>query len=118
MTGGRVLQATLALALARFNERRFADAEALYRRALAEAPNNADALNMLGLVFAEAGNPLQAIKYIDQALRLDPRGLRAERFCRFRSAPVCVGSADHGGFGAGAPRRRARPARVEPGRVF
>ena len=72
MTGGRVLQATLALALARFNERRFADAEALYRQALAEAPDNADALNMLGLVFAEAGNPLQAIKYIDQALRLQP----------------------------------------------
>ena len=67
------LQATLALAATRFNQRRFADAEALYRQVLAETPNNADALNMLGLVLAEAGNPLQAIKYIDQALRLDPQ---------------------------------------------
>ena len=72
MTGRRVLQATLGLALARFNERRFAEAEALYRQALVEAQDNADALNMLGLVFAEAGNPLQAIKYIDQALRREP----------------------------------------------
>ena len=73
MTGDRVLQATLALALTRFNERRFAEAQALYRQALIEAPNNADALNMLGLVFAETGNPLQALKHIDQALRLEPQ---------------------------------------------
>src|SRR5262245_33262282 len=68
----RALQATLALALARFNERRFTDAEALYRQVLAETPHDADALNMLGLALAEPSNPLQAIKYIDQALRLDP----------------------------------------------
>ena len=71
-TGARALQATLALALAHFNERRFTNAEALYRQVLAETPANPDALNMLGLTLAEAGNPLQAIKYIDQALRIDP----------------------------------------------
>lgn len=72
-TLAHALQATLALALQRFNERRFADAEALYRRVIAECPDHADALNMLGLVMAEAGNPLQAIKYIDQAIRIYPQ---------------------------------------------
>jgi len=72
IAGARALQATLAHALARLNERRFAEAEATYRRILAEAPHDADALNMLRLTLAEAGNPPQAMKYIDQALRLDP----------------------------------------------
>jgi tetratricopeptide (TPR) repeat protein len=72
MTGGRALQATLTLALTRFNERRFSEAEALYRQVLEQRPRDADALNMLGLVFAEAGNPLLALKHIDQALALDP----------------------------------------------
>jgi tetratricopeptide (TPR) repeat protein len=62
----------LAFALQHFNARSFTAAEALYRRVLAEVPANADALNMLGLVMAETGNPLQAIKYIDQAIRINP----------------------------------------------
>jgi len=75
MTGGaaRALQTTLALALKRFQERRYGEAEALYKQVLAQAPADADALNMLGLVMAEAGNPLQAIKYIDQAIHFAPQ---------------------------------------------
>jgi tetratricopeptide (TPR) repeat protein len=69
----RALQATLALALQRFQERRFVEAEALYRRVLEQTPDDADALNMLGLVMAEAGNPLQAIKYIERAIQLAPQ---------------------------------------------
>jgi len=74
MTGSaaRALQATLALALQRFQERRYGEAEALYKQVLAQSPADADALNMLGLVMAEAGNPLQAIKYIEQAIHLAP----------------------------------------------
>jgi tetratricopeptide (TPR) repeat protein len=68
----QALQATLALALRCFGERRFADAEALYRRVLADFPEHSDALNMLGVVMAEAGNPLQAIKFIDSAIRANP----------------------------------------------
>lgn len=68
----RVVQATLALALQRFQERRFAESEALYRRALETFPANADALNMLGVVLAERGNPLLSLKYIDDAIRLAP----------------------------------------------
>jgi tetratricopeptide (TPR) repeat protein len=65
-------QATLGLALQRFQERRLAESEALYRRALEMFPGNADALNMLGVVLAERGNPLLSLKYIDDAIRLAP----------------------------------------------
>ena len=68
----RVVQATLSLALQRFQERRLAEAESLYRRALEIYPGNADALNMLGVVLAERGNPLLSLKYIDDAIRLAP----------------------------------------------
>ena len=68
----RAVQATLALALQRFQERRLGESEALYRRALEMFPGNADALNMLGVVLAERGNPLLSLKYIDDAIRLAP----------------------------------------------
>jgi tetratricopeptide (TPR) repeat protein len=68
----KVVQATLSLALQRFQERRLGESEALYRRALEMFPGNADALNMLGVVLAERGNPLLSLKYIDDAIRLAP----------------------------------------------
>jgi tetratricopeptide (TPR) repeat protein len=68
----KVVQATLGLALQRFQERRLGESEALYRRALEMFPANADALNMLGVVLAERGNPLLSLKYIDDAIRLAP----------------------------------------------
>ncbi|MCC7483830.1 MAG: tetratricopeptide repeat protein [Burkholderiales bacterium] len=68
----QAVQATLELALQRFKEHRLPEAEALYRRALESVPGNADALNMLGVVLAERGNPLLALKYIDEAIRLVP----------------------------------------------
>jgi tetratricopeptide (TPR) repeat protein len=69
----KVVQATLNLALQRFQERRLGESEALYRRALEMFPGNADALNMLGVVLAERGNPLLSLKYIDDAIRMAPR---------------------------------------------
>jgi tetratricopeptide (TPR) repeat protein len=68
----RAVQMTLGLALRRFTERRLAESEALYRRALEMYPGHADALNMLGVVLAERGNPLQALKYIEEAIRIAP----------------------------------------------
>src|SRR5688572_5367682 len=68
----QVLDAMLRLALQHFQQRRWAEAEAVYRRALEIAPAHADALNMLGVVSAERGNPLLALKYIDDALRIAP----------------------------------------------
>lgn len=62
----------LRLALQHFQQRHWAEAEALYRRAIEIAPNHADALNMLGVVCAERGNPLLALKYIDDAIRVAP----------------------------------------------
>jgi tetratricopeptide (TPR) repeat protein len=67
----QVLDAMLRLALQHFQQRRWAEAEAVYRRALEIAPTHADALNMLGVVCAERGNPLLALKYID-AIRVAP----------------------------------------------
>ena len=71
-TAVRALEITLGLALQRFNERRYAESETLYRRALEMYPAHADALNMLGVVLAERGNPLQALKHIDEAIRIAP----------------------------------------------
>jgi tetratricopeptide (TPR) repeat protein len=71
-TAINVVQATLALALQRFQERRLAESESLYRKALEMVPGNADALNMLGVVLAERGNPLLSLKYIDDAIRIAP----------------------------------------------
>ena len=68
----QVLDAVLRLALQHFQERRWGEAEAVYRRALEMAPAHADALNMLGIVCAERGNPLLALKYIDEAIRVAP----------------------------------------------
>jgi len=69
---GRVLEATLALALDRYRGGRLTDAESLFRRVIEMAPAHADAANMLGVVLAERGNPLQALKFVDRAITLEP----------------------------------------------
>jgi tetratricopeptide (TPR) repeat protein len=64
--------ATLQQALALHQAGRLKEAEAGYRRALAEQPENPDALHFLGLVAHQLGRHLEAIELIRQALALRP----------------------------------------------
>jgi protein O-GlcNAc transferase len=56
--------------LRRHREGRRAEAEALYRRALAEDPTQADAWHLLGVVAMEAGRPDAAVELITHAVEL------------------------------------------------
>jgi predicted O-linked N-acetylglucosamine transferase (SPINDLY family) len=48
------------------------EAEALYRRALAEAPQDFSTLNMLGVLKAQAGAPAEGLAWLERALALQP----------------------------------------------
>lgn len=48
-------------------------AEALYRQVLAVNPNHADSLHLLGIIARQAGQPLRALKYLDKAIKIQPR---------------------------------------------
>jgi|SRR5579875_2278242 len=47
-------------------------AKEVYRRALVEQPNNAEALNGLGLAVLKLGRPKEAIPYFKKAISIDP----------------------------------------------
>jgi tetratricopeptide (TPR) repeat protein len=51
---------------------RLAEAEAGYRDALRRAPNNADALHLLGVIVGHAGDPQQGVALIERALKASP----------------------------------------------
>ncbi len=47
-------------------------ADQLYRQILATAPNNPDALRLLGLLLLQAGRPADAISLLDRSIRIAP----------------------------------------------
>jgi tetratricopeptide (TPR) repeat protein len=54
-------------------QKRFGDAEAAFRRLLADDPDNAEALNYLGYMLAERGERLdESVAYLKKALELEP----------------------------------------------
>jgi predicted O-linked N-acetylglucosamine transferase (SPINDLY family) len=61
-------QGRVALGLGHHSAGRLAEAEALYREALAEEPHNIDALHFLGVVALQRGDPARAVDLISQAL--------------------------------------------------
>ena len=63
---------TLAQALAHHQAGRLLEAEAGYRAVLAIAPNQPDALHLLGMVAHQAGNSTAGVKLIEEAISLDP----------------------------------------------
>lgn len=67
------IQAALQQAVKHFQAGRHTAVEALCRQVLALAPNQPEALNLSGLASSERGNPLLAIKQIDQAIAAAPR---------------------------------------------
>ena len=63
-----LLQAGLALQ----QQKKFKEAESVYRRVLEGDPNQSDALHLLGLVRSSLGNPAEAIEWIEKAIRVAP----------------------------------------------
>jgi tetratricopeptide (TPR) repeat protein len=62
---------TLASTLER--QRKYSEAEAVFREIIADDPNNADALNSLGYMFAERGQRLdEAVSLVERALAVEP----------------------------------------------
>lgn len=51
---------------------RLAEAERIYRKVLAEHPDCADALHLLGVMSTQMGNPLEAVELLRRAIRISP----------------------------------------------
>jgi tetratricopeptide (TPR) repeat protein len=63
----------LSLASALERQKKFNEAEAMFREIIAEDPQNADALNSLGYMFAERGQRLdEAVSLVERALAVEP----------------------------------------------
>jgi tetratricopeptide (TPR) repeat protein len=63
----------LALASALERNRKYSEAETVFRQIIAEDPDNADALNSLGYMFAERGQRLEeAVTLVEKALAIEP----------------------------------------------
>jgi tetratricopeptide (TPR) repeat protein len=55
------------------HQKRYADAERVFRQVIADDPQHADALNYLGYMLAERGERLEeSVQYVQRALELDP----------------------------------------------
>jgi Flp pilus assembly protein TadD len=52
---------------------RFAEAEAIYRRILAQHPRHPDALHLLGLIAQQSGDATTALARIDEAIDVDDK---------------------------------------------
>ena len=64
----------LSLGSALEREKKYNDAEAVFRQMITADPQNADALNSLGYMFAERGQRLdEAVTLIERALAIEPR---------------------------------------------
>ena len=62
----------LAIAVEHHQAGRLAEAEALYRDVLANEPNNANALHLLGVIAKAQGSYTLAAEYIGKALNFSP----------------------------------------------
>jgi predicted O-linked N-acetylglucosamine transferase (SPINDLY family) len=65
-------QSLFAQGLALHQRGQLREAEALYTRALAEAPRDFAVLNMLGVLKAQAGAPAEGLAWLERALALQP----------------------------------------------
>jgi tetratricopeptide (TPR) repeat protein len=56
---------------------RLADAEQIYSRVLAARPGHFDSLHLLGVIFYQRGQHVQAVRQIDAALKINPNNAAA-----------------------------------------
>jgi tetratricopeptide (TPR) repeat protein len=61
------------IGLRHMQEGRYRDAQACCREALAQDPRHADALHLMGLLAAQAEQLDQAVEWIANAIRLEPK---------------------------------------------
>jgi predicted O-linked N-acetylglucosamine transferase (SPINDLY family) len=66
------IEQAIEIALARQRAGRLAEAEAIYRQVLAEVPDHADALQLLGLVAGQVGDLATACALLGRAIALEP----------------------------------------------
>ncbi|HSZ55527.1 MAG TPA: tetratricopeptide repeat protein [Tepidisphaeraceae bacterium] len=66
------IQQLCQLALAHHRSGRLSEAESLYRQVIAQAPDHADALNLLGVLEHQRGRSDEALALIRRAIRLNP----------------------------------------------
>src|SRR5436190_17799703 len=66
------IESVLDQAIKLHQSRRFAEAEALYRRILESDPQNFDALHLLGLLAHNVGRNQEAIELMSRAESIDP----------------------------------------------
>jgi tetratricopeptide (TPR) repeat protein len=63
----------LSLASTLERERKYSEAESVFRQMIADDPDNADALNSLGYMLAERGQKLdEAVSFVQRALTIEP----------------------------------------------
>jgi protein O-GlcNAc transferase len=84
------VQPTFDLALQHHQAGRLADAEALYRQILALQPDHAGALHFLGVIAHQIGRHDLAVKWICQAIALQPQNPSAH--CNLGEAYRALGS--------------------------
>src|SRR5713226_5950720 len=70
--GSADLHSVLEEALSLHQRGKLGEAAALYRNILAQNPNNADALHLLGLIEFQRKNPSAAIALINRAINIEP----------------------------------------------
>jgi protein O-GlcNAc transferase len=66
------IESTLKLAIQHHKAGHLAQAEKLYRHILAQNPNHPEALNLLGVIAQQVGNPDAAIHLLNQAINANP----------------------------------------------
>src|SRR5438105_2606317 len=76
-TQGRAMSQMIQRAMTFHRQGRLADAEPLYRAALAQKPQQFDALHFLGVLKLQQGNAADAIGLISAALELKPQATGA-----------------------------------------
>ncbi|MEO0972758.1 MAG: tetratricopeptide repeat protein, partial [Pseudomonadota bacterium] len=67
------LQQLFGEAVAHHQSQRLAQADQLYRRILAEAPNHPETLHLLGMLTFQRGQPREALALVSQAIEVDNR---------------------------------------------
>ena len=73
MSGGEPLYAMLREAVGLHNQGRFQEAERMYRAVLEAAPEQSDALHLLGVLSAQRGDSAGAAELIGRAITSDPQ---------------------------------------------
>jgi predicted O-linked N-acetylglucosamine transferase (SPINDLY family) len=66
------IEQAIQIALAHHRAGRLVEAEEIYRRVLAQVPDHADALHLLGALAGQLGHPAAAVELIGRAIAINP----------------------------------------------